>query len=124
MTATQSPTVPFAELTPAWLQALHTAHEARLTVTEVHRELSGFDLTVECDVASRSRPGETHRVVYVADCAGIHVCCGCERMTYRAVRGDRCIHAAAVLVFLGAIDPQKLPALPVKRLRHLFEDEA
>lgn len=125
MTAT-STTVPFAELTPAWQHALHNALDADLTVTEVRRELSGLtghDLTIECDVASASRPGLTHRVVYVADCGGLYLSCNCERAIYRASRGDRCTHMGAVLLALGVVTTDELPPRPVKRLAHLFEDE-
>lgn len=123
MTATQTPTVPFSDITPAWLHALHNALDADLTVTEVRTERMGHDVTIECDVESASRPGMTHRVVYVADCGGLYLSCNCERATYRAIHGDRCTHMGRVLLHLGVVTADELPARPVRRLRHLFEDE-
>lgn len=114
--------VTLTEVDSGWQRGLDNALSIRPEIRLVHREVyPNGCVELDYQVASLSRPGTYHDVRFIADSDGVHLSCTCELHQYRASRGYRCRHTAAVLLEQGYLSRSDMP--PVKRLAHLFEDE-
>lgn len=119
MTTTLPGTVTFTDLDGYWMRALEWAVYHPTTVRLLGTEVINHEVTAHYDVDSWSRPGLKHRTVCQVDGEGIHVSCGCERMTYRS---QPCRHGALVLLQAGWLEPSQLVRSP-KRLKDLLDDD-
>lgn len=107
------------ELTPVWREMLRRALREQPSHREIDRERLGYVETTALDVGSLSRPGEEHRVVVLADAAGVHVSCTCERFSFGS---NPCHHMTTGLVATGHLSAADLAVAP-GRLKELYADD-